>query len=90
MLINPPSVALLNNQIRVVQASILGSILVNILPILGTALLAADWSENQPVYNTTETQLLSCLLFVSVFVFIMPVSSDALIRLPARCPSPAN
>ncbi|KAF5498406.1 Vacuolar calcium ion transporter [Colletotrichum fructicola] len=48
-------VALKHNQIHVVQASILGSMLVNLLPIL-------------------ETQLLSCLLFVSVFVFLIPTA----------------
>ncbi|EFX02310.1 sodium/calcium exchanger protein [Grosmannia clavigera kw1407] len=67
-------VALVNNHIRVVQASILGSILVNSLLILGTALLATGLSDNEPVYNTAETQLLSSLLFASVFVFLMPTA----------------
>ncbi|CAK7230935.1 hypothetical protein SEUCBS140593_007758 [Sporothrix eucalyptigena] len=67
-------VALVNNQVRVVQASILGSILVNSLLILGTALLATGLTDNEPVYNTAETQLLSCLLFASVFVFLMPTA----------------
>ncbi len=70
----------MNNQIRVVQASILGSILVNSLLILGTALLATSVSSAEPVYNTAETQLLGCLLFVSVFVFMMPVSLDPVDR----------
>ncbi|CAK7266100.1 hypothetical protein SEPCBS119000_001850 [Sporothrix epigloea] len=67
-------VALVNDQVRVVQASILGSILVNSLLILGTALLATGLTDNEPVYNTAETQLLSCLLFASVFVFLMPTA----------------
>ncbi|CAK7209865.1 hypothetical protein SBRCBS47491_000585 [Sporothrix bragantina] len=67
-------VALANKQVRVVQASILGSILVNSLLILGTALLATGLTDNEPVYNTAETQLLSCLLFASVFVFLMPTA----------------
>ena len=67
-------VALVNNQVRVVQASILGSILVNSLLILGTALLATGLTDNEPGYNTAETQLLSCLLFASVFVFLMPTA----------------
>jgi Ca2+:H+ antiporter len=66
-------VALVNNHIRIVQASILGSILVNLLLILGSALLASSFRNFEPLYNTAETQLLSCLLFVSVFVFLMPV-----------------
>lgn len=69
----PNSVALIEDQIRIVLASILGSILVNLLLILGSALLASGVSPSEPIYNTAETQLLSCLLFVSVFVFLMPV-----------------
>jgi len=74
LLTNPnDSVALIEDQIRIVLASILGSILVNLLLILGSALLASGVSASEPIYNTAETQLLSCLLFVSVFVFLMPV-----------------
>ncbi|KAH7310652.1 Sodium/calcium exchanger protein-domain-containing protein [Stachybotrys elegans] len=69
-------VALVNNHIRIVQASILGSILVNLLPILGSALLASSLPGQNPNYNTNETQLLACLLFVSVFVFLMPTAFD--------------
>lgn len=72
---NPRSIALANDQIRLVQASILGSILVNLLLILGSALLANRLSNQKPVLNSAETQLLACLLFVSVFVILMPVCS---------------
>ncbi len=57
-----------------VEASILGSIIVNVLLVLGTALLATSLSNNEPIYNRAETQLLGFLLFTSAFVFIMPVS----------------
>lgn len=56
------------------QASILGSILVNLLLILGSALLACSMAGLEAVYSTQGTQLLGCLLFVSVFTFLMPVS----------------
>ncbi|KEY72376.1 hypothetical protein S7711_01050 [Stachybotrys chartarum IBT 7711] len=70
-------VALANDHIRIVQASILGSILVNLLLILGSALLANNLIPNNvPICNTNETQLLACLLFVSVFVFLMPTAFD--------------
>ena len=72
-LANSYSIALANNQIQLVQLSILGSILVNLLLILGSALLASMVSQNDPTQTTSETQLLACLLFVSVFVIIMPV-----------------
>ena len=71
---NPSSIALANNHIRIVQASILGSILVNLLLILGSALLASSIRDLDPIYNSAEAQLLACLLFVSVFVILMPVS----------------
>ncbi|KAF4470457.1 hypothetical protein FALBO_2639 [Fusarium albosuccineum] len=68
------SIALANNHIYIVQASILGSILVNLLLILGSALLASSMTGLDPIYNTVETQLLACLLFVSVFVILMPTA----------------
>ncbi|KND91949.1 Vacuolar calcium ion transporter, partial [Tolypocladium ophioglossoides CBS 100239] len=58
------SVALANNHVRIVQASILGSILVNLLLILGSALLIGSVVNGEPTYNTAEGQLLACLLFV--------------------------
>ncbi|KAL2206814.1 hypothetical protein CC79DRAFT_907820 [Sarocladium strictum] len=69
-------VALVNNHIRIVQASILGSILVNLLLILGSALLACSMADLEAVYSTQGTQLLGCLLFVSVFAFLMPTAFD--------------
>lgn len=68
------SVALAHNQVRVVQASVVGSIIVNLLPILGTALLAGSVSPQEQSQDTGETQMLGYLVFVSVFLFMMPVS----------------
>ncbi|KAI3545258.1 vacuolar calcium ion transporter [Colletotrichum abscissum] len=67
-------IALKHNQIQVVQASILGSMLVNLLPILGTALCVCGVSQQEPALDTSETQLLGCLLFVSVFVLLIPAA----------------
>ncbi|GKT47636.1 vacuolar calcium ion transporter [Colletotrichum spaethianum] len=68
-------VALKHKQVHVVQASILGSMLVNLLPILGAALCVNGVTHEDPVLNAVETQLLSCLLLVSVFVLLIPVST---------------
>lgn len=65
---------LMNGHVRIVQASILGSILVNLLPILGSALIAADTTGGDDSLRSTETQILACLLFVSVFVFMIPTA----------------
>ncbi|KAK1516645.1 vacuolar calcium ion transporter [Colletotrichum paranaense] len=67
-------IALKHNQIQVVQASILGSMLVNLLPILGTALCVCGVSQQEPALDTSGTQLLGCLLFVSVFVLLIPAA----------------
>ncbi|KAM0328661.1 hypothetical protein ACHAQA_005073 [Verticillium albo-atrum] len=70
-------VALVNNHIRIVQASILGSIIVNLLLILGSALFASTFSRHEAsAPSASNTQLLSCLLLVSVFVFLMPTAFD--------------
>ncbi|KPM38201.1 hypothetical protein AK830_g8355 [Neonectria ditissima] len=69
-------IALVNNHIRIVQASILGSILVNLLLILGSAFLASNLANHSPVTNSAEAQLLAGLLFVSVFVILMPTAFD--------------
>jgi Ca2+:H+ antiporter len=57
-----------------VQASILGSVLVNLLLILGSALFASSMSNPDPHSNMEESELLAALLFVSVFVILIPVS----------------
>ncbi|KAH7198884.1 Sodium/calcium exchanger protein-domain-containing protein [Fusarium flagelliforme] len=68
------SIALKENKIYVVQASILGSILVNLLLVLGTALVASSVAGVDMMYNTAEAQLLACLLFVSIFVVLIPTA----------------
>ncbi|KAK2013586.1 Ca2+ transporter [Colletotrichum eremochloae] len=70
-------VALKHDRVRVVQASILGSILVNLLPILGVALFVNGFRYDGPVLNFVETQLLSCLLVVSTFVLLIPAALNS-------------
>ncbi|CAH0055420.1 unnamed protein product [Clonostachys solani] len=69
-------VALANGHVRIVQASILGSILVNLLLILGSALLACGVADVEASYSTSGTEVLGCLLFVSVFAFLIPTAFD--------------
>ncbi|KIX02461.1 calcium/proton exchanger [Rhinocladiella mackenziei CBS 650.93] len=64
--------ALYHNQFDVVQASILGSILVNLLLILGTAILAGSFYYQEQAHNKDEAQALACLLSVSVFSLLIP------------------
>lgn len=69
-------VALVNNHIRIVQASILGSVLVNLLLILGSALFASSMSGIDAQSSMEESELLAALLFVSVFVILIPTAFD--------------
>ncbi|KAF4992692.1 hypothetical protein FGRMN_7005 [Fusarium graminum] len=69
-------VALVNDHIRIVQASILGSVLVNLLLILGSALCASSVSGIDPHSSIEESELLAALLFVSVFVILIPTAFD--------------
>ncbi|KAF4980180.1 hypothetical protein FZEAL_3758 [Fusarium zealandicum] len=69
-------VALVNNHIRIVQASILGSVLVNLLLILGSALLASSMANHDAQCSMEESELLACLLFISVFVILIPTAFD--------------
>ncbi|KAJ3475731.1 hypothetical protein NLG97_g9357 [Lecanicillium saksenae] len=69
-------VTLANGHVRIVQASILGSILVSLLPILGSALIAAHTTDGDDSLDNTETQMLACLLLVTVFVFMIPTAFD--------------
>ncbi|RCI16164.1 hypothetical protein L249_1818 [Ophiocordyceps polyrhachis-furcata BCC 54312] len=67
--------ALAHNHVGIVLGSILGSVLVNLLLILGSALIVGSASDGEPSsYNAADGQLLACLLSVSVFTFLMPTA----------------
>ncbi|KAL8799355.1 MAG: hypothetical protein Q9182_005962 [Xanthomendoza sp. 2 TL-2023] len=66
-------IALVKNQIRIVQASLLGSILANLLLILGMAFVVGGLQYQEQVYNSTVTQLSACLLCLAVLSLLIPV-----------------
>jgi Ca2+:H+ antiporter len=68
------SAALVNNQLRVVQASLVGSILVNLLLILGTAIITGSFWYREQRHDIDDAQVLACLLCLSVFSLMIPVS----------------
>jgi len=72
-LTNATSAALYHNQYEVVQASLLGSILVNLLLILGIAILAGSFCHQEQSHRKEDAQALACLLSVSVFSLLIPV-----------------
>ncbi|TKA30866.1 hypothetical protein B0A54_15787 [Friedmanniomyces endolithicus] len=74
-------IALVKNEIAIVQASLLGSILANLLLILGMAFLFGGLRYREQIYNSTVTQMSACLLSLSVMSLLLPVSRTSVILL---------
>lgn len=67
----------LQNEIRIVQASLLGSILANLLLILGMAFVLGGLKYREQIYNSTVTQMSACLLSLSVISLLLPTAFHA-------------
>jgi len=67
-------VALRNNEIRIVQASMLGSILSNILLVLGCCFIAGGIKFKEQTFNTTVASTMSSLMAVSSASLIIPAT----------------
>ncbi|KAF1987999.1 hypothetical protein K402DRAFT_392281 [Aulographum hederae CBS 113979] len=70
-------IALVKNEIRIVQASLLGSILANLLLILGMAFFFGGLRFREQVYNSTVTQMSAVLLSLSVTSLLLPTAFHA-------------
>ncbi|KAK0824873.1 hypothetical protein LTR91_009078 [Friedmanniomyces endolithicus] len=70
-------IALVKNEIAIVQASLLGSILANLLLILGMAFLFGGLRYREQIYNSTVTQMSACLLSLSVMSLLLPTAFHA-------------
>jgi Ca2+:H+ antiporter len=71
-------IALAANEVRVVQAAALGSILSNLLLILGMCFVCGGLRFREQLYNSTVSQMSACLLCLSVISLLLPVSSQLL------------
>lgn len=67
-------VALRQGEIRIVQASMLGSILSNILLVLGCCLLAAGIRQTESSFNGTVASTMSSLMAVASASLIIPAT----------------
>ena len=67
-------IALAAKEVRVVQAAALGSILSNLLLILGMCFVAGGLRFREQLYNSTVSQMSACLLCLSVISLLLPVS----------------
>jgi hypothetical protein len=70
-------IALVKDEIRIVQASVLGSILANLLLILGMAFLFGGLRYREQLYNNIVTQMSACLLSLSVISLLLPTAFHA-------------
>ncbi|KPM36765.1 hypothetical protein AK830_g9796 [Neonectria ditissima] len=70
-------IALVKNEIRIVQASLLGSILANLLLILGMAFFLGGLRFREQIYNSTVTQMSACLLSLAVTSLVLPTAFHA-------------
>lgn len=70
-------IALSKDEIRIVQASLLGSILANLLLILGMGFFLGGLRYREQVYNSTVTQMSACLLSLSVISLVLPTAFHA-------------
>ena len=66
--------ALKNNQIRIVQSSMLGSILSNILLVLGCCFVAGGVTHHEQHFNETVASTMSSLMAVASASLIIPAS----------------
>ncbi|RDW72963.1 hypothetical protein BP6252_06870 [Coleophoma cylindrospora] len=70
-------IALAKDEIRIVQASLLGSILANLLLILGMCFLIGGLRFREQIYNSTVTQMSACLLSLAVMSLLLPTAFHA-------------
>lgn len=67
-------IALRNNEIRIVQASMLGSILSNILLVLGCCFIAGGVRYKEQSFNSTVASTMSSLMTVASASLIIPAT----------------
>jgi len=64
--------ALVKDQVRIVQLSLVGSVLCNLLLILGMSFVVGGLRYREQIYNSTVTQMSACLLSLSVISLLLP------------------
>jgi len=77
--------ALLQNQLRIVQTSMLGSILSNLLLVLGCSFLAAGFKFKESNFQVTAAQASSSLMTLACITLIIPAAYNF-----TMTPGPSN
>lgn len=70
-------IALKDNQVRIVQASMLGSILSNLLLVLGCCFIAGGITRVQQTFNQTVAQTMSSLMALATAGLLIPAAFHA-------------
>ncbi|KAI0431036.1 Calcium/proton exchanger [Xylaria sp. FL1042] len=65
-------IALVENQVTVVQTSLVGSVLSNLLLVLGFCFVAGGFNRSEQFFNTTVAQTAASLLALAVASLIVP------------------
>jgi Ca2+:H+ antiporter len=65
-------IALIDGQVTVVQTSLVGSVLSNLLLVMGFCFLAGGFNRSEQFFNTTVAQTAASLLALSVASLIVP------------------
>jgi Ca2+:H+ antiporter len=75
---------------EVVKASISGSIIGNILLVLGLAMLMGGWGRDKQTFNRTSAGASAAMLFLAVAALVMPAVFDLAVfgSLEERAPQP--
>lgn len=69
--------ALTKGELRIVQTSLLGSILSNLLLVLGCSFLAAGYNQKESVFQATAAQASSSLMVLATATLILPAAYHA-------------
>lgn len=77
-------IALKENQVRIVQASMLGSILSNLLLVLGCCFIAGGVTRVQQTFNQTVAQTMSSLMVLATSSLLIPAAFHATIPAPKK------
>lgn len=75
-------IALKNDQIRIVQALMLGSILLNLLLVLGCCFVAGGITRVQQTFNQTMAQTMSSLMALATAALLIPAAFHASMPAP--------
>ena len=77
-------IALKKNQVRIVQASMLGSILSNLLLVLGCCFVAGGLTRVQQTFNQTVAQTMSSLMALATAGLLIPAAFHATLPDPKK------